>query len=791
MSLSPDRDGSLRLTRVPLLVCVALYCVYYICDIILNPEGNNLQPGAEQALAVGTILAMGAAQALFAFRHTARINPLILLAAQVFLVCASYALLGFWWGAPNAFVVAAVLLTVRGWASWVLAAAVILGEALMWSVLMPYLLGPEDAASPFFAMYAAMIVAANGLLFFGMTRLSELVRELHATRAALAPLEVARERLRIARSLQREVGSRLTAVISAARRAGDGTGEGGAEATAVVEVARQALAQVRTVADDYRDRSLAGEVAAARTVLEAADVEVVADAAPEGLPGPVDAALAAVLRREVVAAMRGVPPRHCRIELDGSELDGTEPGDAVRMRVRFTRGEPKADPHAPDGIAHEVEELGGWMRHDDAPTTHGVEVRIPVGPHRHTQTRARRPVAAAPWLAWAIMVVLELDILVATVARLGGAWHYLPPTPTGRALLVVGSVVLLSLLQVHHVRPRDGHAPPAWRWTLALQVVLVCATAALGSSSFLAAAHAAGVAGVALFHLRRPWSWALAGGLLASMAVAQVSNMGLDVTPTTVAAQSLWALMAMFAVNALCRLPLAAARLITARQELARLAVIRERVRIARDTHDLLGFQLSAIILKAELARRLARADPRAARTHLAEAGDVAEQALGSLLSITGEPAGLSFTEEVAGARSMLAAAGIDARIDLRAQPGPGAESPLAIVLREAVTNVVRHSRATTCEIETSSLPGAVRLRVTNDGVPVAPNQTDAAYGNGLANLRARTLETGGRLSVDSQADRFTLVAEIRTAERTLPLRSSLLRRRSGLRQPDYARPAS
>jgi signal transduction histidine kinase len=391
-------------------------------------------------------------------------------------------------------------------------------------------------------------------------------------------------------------------------------------------------------------------------------------------------------------------------------------------------------------------------------------VRIPVQPHRASRLRHPRPVAAAPWLAWGIMAVLEADLFITTIARANGGWGYEPITGL-RLVLVLGLIVPLSLLQLHHVKPRSGSAPPGWGWTLALQIVLFCTVTAIAAPTFPAPPYAGPVAGVVLFHLRRPWSWLLASGLVIGTTLVHLHRFGTDISanPADVALWTFlslpWVVMAMVGVSALCRLPLAAEQLVAARQELTRLAVLRERLRIARDTHDLLGFQLSAIALKAELAGRLAGTDPGAVRLQLAEAGQVAEEALNSLRSITAEPTGLSFAEEVESARSMLAAAGVQVTVELHATPGPPAESPLAVVLREAVTNVLRHSRATTCEIETRPTPDGIRLSVANDGVP--PGTADAAPGNGLANLRARAREAGGRLSVHREGDRFVLVAEI------------------------------
>jgi two-component system sensor histidine kinase DesK len=103
----------------------------------------------------------------------------------------------------------------------------------------------------------------------------------------------------------------------------------------------------------------------------------------------------------------------------------------------------------------------------------------------------------------------------------------------------------------------------------------------------------------------------------------------------------------------------------------------------------------------------------------------------------------------------MLSAAGIETRIDLSSTD---AGSLLAIVLREAVTNVVRHAHARICEIDTSLAAGSVRLRVFNDG---AFAEAATRRGTGLANLRSRVEEAGGRLTVRREDDRFTLIAEL------------------------------
>ncbi|MGN9908962.1 sensor histidine kinase [Phytohabitans sp. LJ34] len=758
----PAGDKPIRLATIPVVLCVAIYCAYRIEHFMSWGGFESGFDAAERLLGSAVIVALGAVQIAFAFRRPSRSHALLLLAVQVLLAYGPYLVFGGRWNPPAALVVATVLLTFTGWLSWALAALAVSGDLAVRIAIDPGLTD-ADGVVPARVAYAVIVAIANGLLLFGISRLSELVRDLHAARAASAPLEVARERLRIARRLQDEVGARLASVIATSRRLDGEASPTREDAGAVAAEARQALAQVRTVADDYRDRSLAGEVAAARTVLAAAGVDVTVGSVPDRLPAPVDAALGAILRRAVVNALAGTPPRTCRIELDGS----------ASMRVSFTGGTPGT--LATDGIAEEVERLGGRLRVGLDPG--GVDVRIPTQPHRSRGTRSPRPVAAAPWLAWGIMAVLEVDLLVTTIARAHDAWGLLEPISTSRLACIVALIVPLSLLQLHHVRPRSSSAPPAWRWTLTLQIVLLGAATAIGGTTVPSPQYAGAVAGVVLFHVSRPWSWAAAGTLVVGSALFQLHQYGVDLlaNPPQVALWTyytvLWGLLAMVAVAALCRLPLAAEQLVAARQELTRLAVLRERLRIARDTHDLLGFQLSAIALKAELAGRLAGTDPSAVRMQLAEAGEVAEEALHSLRSITAEPAGLSFAEEVASARSTLSAAGVTVAVELHAAPAPSAESPLAVVLREAVTNVLRHSRATTCEIETRPIPGGVRLTVTNDGVSSVT--ADAAPGNGLANLRARTREAGGRLTVHRQDDRFVLVAEVGTVQPAADLSTS------------------
>ncbi|MEU5128050.1 sensor histidine kinase [Streptomyces mobaraensis] len=182
-----------------------------------------------------------------------------------------------------------------------------------------------------------------------------------------------------------------------------------------------------------------------------------------------------------------------------------------------------------------------------------------------------------------------------------------------------------------------------------------------------------------------------------------------------------------------------------ARAAVAQLAANEERLRLARDLHDLLGHSLSLITLKSELAGRMLPDRPEQAAQQVADIERVSRQALVDVReAVTGfrRP---TLEGELAGARTALAAAGIT--VDLtRAGTGhpdlaPDAEGALAWALREAVTNTVRHSGAHRCEVSLAESGDELRLTVTDDGRgPQCP------HGNGLTGLAERLALADGRL---------------------------------------------
>jgi two-component system sensor histidine kinase DesK len=176
-----------------------------------------------------------------------------------------------------------------------------------------------------------------------------------------------------------------------------------------------------------------------------------------------------------------------------------------------------------------------------------------------------------------------------------------------------------------------------------------------------------------------------------------------------------------------------------ARAEVARLAAEGERSRIARDLHDLLGHSLTSITVKAGLASRLAERDPERAAAEIREVEELSRRTLGDVRAAVSGYRDLTLANELAAAREVLRAAGIAADLPSAVDSVDQRHSDLfAWVVREGVTNVVRHSRATRCTVRIT--PGAIEI--TDDGTA----GRSAGAGNGLSGLAERVAENGGRL---------------------------------------------
>jgi two-component system, NarL family, sensor histidine kinase DesK len=195
-----------------------------------------------------------------------------------------------------------------------------------------------------------------------------------------------------------------------------------------------------------------------------------------------------------------------------------------------------------------------------------------------------------------------------------------------------------------------------------------------------------------------------------------------------------------------------------ARGTVAKLAANEERLRLGRDMHDLTGQSLSLITLKSDLAaKRLARLPPSAERDAvLGELGDIGRVSRQTLHDIREAVSGYrrpTLAIEVITARNALEAAGIglddDAELTLRSGTfDPDTEAVLAWCLREAVTNVIRHSRARRCHIRLADHGSELSLEVSDDGLGFANQDPETPGGSGLRGMSERLSAIGGRLSL-------------------------------------------
>jgi len=206
------------------------------------------------------------------------------------------------------------------------------------------------------------------------------------------------------------------------------------------------------------------------------------------------------------------------------------------------------------------------------------------------------------------------------------------------------------------------------------------------------------------------------------------------------------------------------AELVEARDERARSAVAEERLRFARDLHDLLGHSLSLIALKSELAGRLAERDPARARQEMADVEAAARRALAEVRDAVSGYRQVSLPQALAEARSALSAAGITLRTPPPGEPLPAAlDAVLGWIVREATTNVLRHSGARAVTVELAADDHGVVLTVSDDG-----QGGSASAGAGLSGLTERVAALGGRLEAGPSTGRgFRLTATLPTSPAT------------------------
>ncbi|WP_406508693.1 sensor histidine kinase [Streptomyces sp. NBC_00212] len=673
------------------------------------------------------------------------------------------------WGGMTEFFAASAVLVLPAALGWPLFACAVAGELALFGHF------GFDAGD---FVYGAIEAVLIPLVVIGLSRMSDMIDRLHASREELSRLAVAGERLRFARDLHEVLGLSLSAISLkcelAYRLLADAPEKAYDEVGEVLRTSRKALADVRSVSRGYRQMSLSDEANAAVSMLSAAGIDTTVRHRCGELPAPVDTVLATALGEGLTNMLRHSKAERCVIT--------TECGGGVAVLVLGNDGAGRGRTAKPDpgsGLAaldSRLRELGGTLTHGaDGRGWFRLRAVVPLRqdaqaprPRRRTsatgdRSRAARPghTDMMPRAAGAITLAVLVGYFLSYSAE---GWSYAPYAHGLPAVeLCLLGCLALQLAESFHRRFAWG---PSWKGRLRygalgaqalLQFVpfLVFGKAWAGIPGFLA--------GSVLLALPAVAAWPV---LVLVTVASDAAQYAVGVSTQDVIFETAYTPICAVVVFGLTRMAQLASELHRSRAEIARLAVTTERLRFARDLHDLLGFSLSAITLKCELVRRLAPTRPVQARRELTEVLGIVHEALADVRTVAGGSRRMCLSAEAEHAMAMLAGAGIHATVRLDCGELPGdVETVLATLVREGLTNMLRHSRPECCEITAERTAGAVRLSLVNDGADRSGDPSLASRlggGSGIGNLTTRVEAVNGRLTAGPRPDgRFELRADV------------------------------
>ncbi len=337
----------------------------------------------------------------------------------------------------------------------------------------------------------------------------------------------------------------------------------------------------------------------------------------------------------------------------------------------------------------------------------------------------------------------------------------------GKTLTIAGAAVFVATYLLLLVNWRGGRSGPVSRVLVGALIAIASALTLLQSPSwgFLFCYCAASTA-VVIGDSAGFWLVALCTVLAGTLPAIAGANGGATVSfvASTAGIGLLMLLMRDLRVRN--------EELSSARAELARMAVARERERFARDLHDLLGHTLSVIALKAELAGRLLPDRTDDAAGEVRDLERVARAALSEVREAVSGYRRPTLERELAGARMALAAARIEATVnDDSPLLSAESEAVLAWAVREGATNVIRHSRAHRCTITIAGDGLRASAEVADDGVgeDAAGSGAPDGTGNGLAGLGERARAVGGRVETRPRRGGFLLRVEVPYEAETAP----------------------
>ncbi len=362
--------------------------------------------------------------------------------------------------------------------------------------------------------------------------------------------------------------------------------------------------------------------------------------------------------------------------------------------------------------------------------------------------------------AWWLLVAIHVPSIAFTIAQ--GGLRLAFPGPSRYDVIALPLTIIAGGLQLRHsLAAARGIRPRHWMWTLALLLLIAYLPLPIIKDQAITLQWFV-VASFAMLLPSRP-------AAIASIVSALVTGVWFATITQQPASfgQYVWAFCYWEALQFLGGVGLyGATRLVRlmdelrdARADLAELAIGRERLRISRDLHDLLGQSLSAVSLKGDLAiGLLARNDVPRAAGEIESLVSVARSALHDLRDIAHREPPIALESEIERAADLLASTGTETRLDIGVEKlPPSIDELFAWALREGVTNVLRHSAATACAIQIARQDGVVRLEIVNDGAMPA-----SSGGNGLSGIAARASALSGAASARAMGDgRFRLRVDV------------------------------